>query len=154
MFSNGDWDVFDFNAHTAADYLRMDAVDVFSFGPWLFRGEDINPYVVQSARGVYNEPRCAVGMYENGHYVAVVVEGRMGKESVGINLPDLCELMRQTGCTLAINLDGGQTAAFTFMGQRITRVGTYSGGRTYPRTTTEIIGIGRSDLIDPTAETE
>lgn len=154
MFSNGDWDVFDFNAHTAADYLRMDAVDVFSFGPWLFRGEDINPYVVQSARGVYNEPRCAVGMYENGHYVAVVVEGRMGKESVGINLPDLCELMRQTGCTLAINLDGGQTAAFTFMGQRITRVGTYSGGRTYPRTTAEIIGIGRSDLIDPTAETE
>lgn len=154
MFSNGDWDVFDFNAHTAADYLRMDAVDVFSFGPWLFRGEDINPYVVQSARGVYNEPRCAVGMYENGHYVAVVVEGRMGKESVGINLPDLCELMRQTGCTLAINLDGGQTAAFTFMGQRITRVGTYSGGRTYPRTTTELIGIGRSDLIDPTAETE
>lgn len=154
MFSNGDWDVFDFNAHTAADYLRMDAVDVFSFGPWLFRGEDINPYVVQSARGVYNEPRCAVGMYENGHYVAVVVEGRMGKESVGISLPDLCELMRQTGCTLAINLDGGQTAAFTFMGQRITRVGTYSGGRTYPRTTTELIGIGRSDLIDPTAETE
>lgn len=154
MFSNGDWDVFDFNAHTAADYLRMGAVDVFSFGPWLFRGEDINPYVVQSARGVYNEPRCAVGMYENGHYVAVVVEGRMGKESVGISLPDLCELMRQTGCTLAINLDGGQTAAFTFMGQRITRVGTYSGGRTYPRTTTEIIGIGRSDLIDPTAETE
>lgn len=154
MFSNGDWDVFDFNAHIAEDYLRMGAVDVFSFGPWLFRGEDINPYVVQSARGVYNEPRCAVGMYENGHYVAVVVEGRMGKESVGISLPDLCELMRQTGCTLAINLDGGQTAAFTFMGQRITRVGTYSGGRTYPRTTTELIGIGRSDLIDPTAETE
>lgn len=154
MFSNGDWDVFDFNAHTAADYLRMGAVDVFSFGPWLFRGEDINPYVVQSARGVYNEPRCAVGMYENGHYVAVLVEGRMGKESVGVSLPELYELVRQTGCTLAINLDGGQTAAFTFMGQRITRVGTYSGGRTYPRTTTELIGIGRSDLIDPTAETE
>lgn len=154
MFSNGDWDVFDFNAHTAADYLRMGAVDVFSFGPWLFRGEDINPYVVQSARGVYNEPRCAVGMYENGHYVAVLVEGRMGKESAGISLPGLYDLMRQTGCSLAINLDGGQTAAFTFMGQRITRVGSYSGGRTYPRTTTELLGIGRSELIDPNAETE
>lgn len=93
-------------------------------------------------------------MYENGHYVAVLVEGRMGKESAGINLPGLYDLMRQTGCSLAINLDGGQTAAFTFMGQRITRVGSYSGGRTYPRTTTELLGIGRSELIDPNAETE
>ena len=105
-------------------------------------------------RGVYQEPRCAVGMFENGHYVAMMVEGRMGKESAGVSLPELYELMRATGCTLAINLDGGQTAAFTFMGERITRVGTYSSGRTYPRTTTELIGIGRSDLIDPTAETE
>ena len=40
------------------------------------------------------------------------------------------------------------------MGQRITRVGSYSGGRTYPRTTTELLGIGRSELIDPNAETE
>lgn len=154
MFSNGEWDVFDFNAYLAQDYLSMGAVDVFSFGPWLFRGETVNSYVSDAYRGVYREPRCAVGMFENGHYVAVVVEGRMGKESAGVSLPELYELMRATGCTLAINLDGGQTAAFTFMGERITRVGTYSGGRTYPRTTTELIGIGRSDLIDPTAETE
>lgn len=154
MFSNGEWDVFDFNAHLAQDYLNMGAVDVFSFGPWLFRGEDFDPYVFESPRGVYQEPRCAVGMFENGHYVAMMVEGRMGKESAGVSLPELYDLMRATGCTLAINLDGGQTAAFTFMGERITRVGTYSGGRTYPRTTTELIGIGRSDLIDPTAETE
>ena len=98
----------------------MGAVDVFSFGPWLFRGEDFDPYVFESPRGVYQEPRCAVGMFENGHYVAMMVEGRMGKESAGVSLPELYDLMRATGCTLAINLDGGQTAAFTFMGERIT----------------------------------
>lgn len=34
--------------------------------------------------------------------------------------------------------------------KQITRIGKYSGGKTSPRTTTEIIGIGHSDLIDPT----
>ncbi len=154
LYANGEWGVYDFNAYTAQQYLDMGAEDVFSFGPWLFRGDEINSYVVESSRGVYSEPRCAVGMFENGHYMAMMVEGRMGKESAGVSLTKLCEMMQQTGCSLAINLDGGQTAAFTFMGQRITRVGSYSGGRTYPRTTTELLGIGHSDLIDPTAETE
>ena len=58
--------------------------------------------------------------------------------------------MLEAGCTQALNLDGGQTAVMTFMGNQITRIGKYSGGRTSARTTTEIIGVGHSDLIDPT----
>ena len=57
--------------------------------------------------------------------------------------------MLAAGCTEALNLDGGQTALMTFMGTRITRIGRYAGGRTTPRETTEIMGIGHSDRIDP-----
>lgn len=154
LFPDGTWLVSDYDAHTGEDFLRMGARDVFSFGPWLLQDGEVNDYVLSSARGRNAEPRCAVGYFENGHYFALMAEGRMGKTSAGVTLLRLTELMREAGCRSAFNLDGGQTAAFTFMGRRVTRVGTYSGGRTYPRATTELLGIGRSELIDPDAETE
>ena len=49
---------------------------------------------------------------------------------------------------MAFNLDGGQTAVMTFMGKQITRIGKYDGGKTSARATTEIIGIGYSELIE------
>jgi len=38
------------------------------------------------------------------------------------------------------------------MGNQISRIGKYDGGKTSARSTTEIIGIGRTDLIDPTVK--
>jgi len=38
------------------------------------------------------------------------------------------------------------------MGNQISRIGPYSGHGTNARPTTEIMGIGRSELIDPTIE--
>lgn len=154
LFPDGTWLVSDFDAYSGEDFLRMGAMDVFSFGPWLIRDGEVSEYVKTSARGRYAEPRCAVGYFENGHYFALMAEGRMGRTSAGVSLSGLAELMRASGVRFAFNLDGGQTAAFTFMGRRITRVGTYSGGRTYPRATTEVLGIGVSGLIDSEGETE
>lgn len=57
--------------------------------------------------------------------------------------------MKAAGCRQALNLDGGQTAVMVFMGRQITRIGKYDGGKTNARTTTEIMGIGRSDRIVP-----
>ena len=54
----------------------------------------------------------------------------------------------EVGCVEALNFDGGQTAVMTFMGNQITRIGKYD-GKTSARTTTEILGIGHSELIDP-----
>lgn len=154
LFPDGTWLMSDYDAYGGEDFLLMGAQDVFAFGPWLLKDGEVNDYVHSSARGKYAEPRCAVGYFENGHYFALMAEGRMGKTSAGVTLSDLAEMMSAAGCRSAFNLDGGQTAAFTFMGRRVTRVGTYSGGRTYPRTTTELLGIGFSGLIDPNAETE
>ena len=91
-------------------------------------------------------------MVEPGHYFAALAEGRIRNVSVGASVAQMAEWMQKGGCTEALNLDGGQTAVMTFMGKQISRIGKYDGGKTSARATTEIIGVGRSDLIDPNAK--
>lgn len=150
MNEDGSWNVYMSDELTAEEYLQRGAVDVFSFGPYLVRDGEINPFISKMTNGKTDQPRCAIGMIEPGHYYAMLAEGRIRNVSVGVNVPFLADHMLAAGCTQALNLDGGQTAVMMFMGNQITRIGKYSGGRTSARTTTEIIGVGRSDLIDPT----
>ncbi|MGN0991579.1 MAG: phosphodiester glycosidase family protein [Candidatus Ventricola sp.] len=150
MNEDGSWNVYMSDELTAEEYLQRGAVDVFSFGPYLVRDGEINPFISKMTNGKTDQPRCAIGMIEPGHYYAMLAEGRIRNVSVGVNVPFLADHMLAAGCTQALNLDGGQTAVMMFMGNQITRIGKYSGGRTSARATTEIIGVGRSDLIDPT----
>lgn len=150
MNEDGSWEVHTSDELTAEEYLLLGAVDVFSFGPYLVRDGEINPFISQMTNGRTEQPRCAIGMVEPGHYYAVLAEGRIRNVSVGVTIQFLADHMLAAGCTQALNLDGGQTAVMTFMGNQISRIGKYSGGRTSARTTTEIIGVGRSELIDPT----
>ncbi len=150
MYEDGSWKVFLSDELTAEQYLADGAVDVFSFGPYLIRDGEINGFIDEMKSGKTAQPRCAIGMVEPGHYYALLVEGRSRRYSVGCSIAYLAEEMKEKGCVQALNLDGGQTAVFTFMGDQISRIAKYSGGKTYARKTTEIIGVGRSDLIDPT----
>ena len=54
-------------------------------------------------------PRTAIGYYEPGHYCFVVIDGRKTGYSNGLTLAQEAQLMESLGCTLAFNLDGGQT---------------------------------------------
>ena len=152
MYENGSWEVYHSDELTAEEYLAAGAVDVFSFGPYLVKDGAINPFVDASKNGKTPQPRCAIGMIEPGHYYAVLAEGRIRNVATGVSVPWLAEHMLAKGCETAFNLDGGQTAVMTFMGKQITRIGKYDGGKTAARTTTEIIGVGHSDLIDPQAK--
>lgn len=102
--------------------------------------------------GLTPQPRCAIGMVEPGHYFAALAEGRIRNVSVGVSVAQMAEWMQKGGCREALNLDGGQTAVMAFMGKQISRIGKYDGGKTSARATTEIIGVGRSNLIDPNAK--
>lgn len=152
MFEDGSWGVFRSDELTAEEYLLRGAVDVFSFGPYLVRGGEINPFIEEMRNGKTPQPRCAIGMVKPGQYHAILAEGRIKRQSDGVSVAYLAEHMLAAGCQEALNLDGGQTAVMTFMGNQISRIGPYSGHGTNARTTTEIVGIGRSDLIDPNAE--
>jgi len=152
MNEDGSWAVYHSDELTAEEYLRSGAVDVFSFGPYLIRDGVINEFVDVMHNGKTDQPRCAIGMIKPGQYYAVLAEGRIKNVSVGVTIRFLAEHMLEAGCREALNLDGGQTAVMTFMGNQISRIGKYDGGKTSARQTTEIIGIGRSDLIDPTVK--
>lgn len=131
---------------SADSFLADGARDVLSFGPILASGGNVYAPIVTSRTN--KEPRCGIGQVDKGHYVAILIEGRLGGISEGCGIAELGRLLMANGCTEAINIDGGHTAAMVFMGDRITRVGTLSGrGLSRPRDMIELMGIG----IDPEA---
>ena len=60
-------------------------------------------------------PRSVIGYYEPGHYCLVIVDGRQGKYSGGLDMKELSELMYALGCVRAYNLDGGATAHMSWL---------------------------------------
>lgn len=135
---------------TAKELLEKGAYDVYSFGPNLVQDGQITTqaYGTDEENGQAKNPRCALGMVEPGHYVYILVEGRMSKtRSQGITIVELAKLMRASGCENAINLDGGQTAVLVFMGKQLNQIGEYDGGKTEPRKTCEIMGVGYSEQV-------
>lgn len=52
MLEDGSWHVFHSDEHTAQEYLDMGAVDVFSFGPYLIRDGEINPFLAEMTNGL------------------------------------------------------------------------------------------------------
>ncbi len=126
--------------------LTLGAKDVLSFGPILVRNGRIR--LLRTKNRSKLEPRTAVGLIEPNHYLAIVVVGRM-KSSRGISLDDLRKLMYLRGCTEAINLDGGHTSTLLFMGERLNKIGSFTGkGTSAPRNMSELLGIGVSSLVE------
>ena len=151
LFEDGDMRAFVFNEYEAEEYLKMGAVDVMAFGPILIKDSIINEEVL-SKYGTYREPRIGIGFIDKGHYIAIMVEGRHA-ESRGVSTCDLAELFQKEGCTMAFNLDGGQSASMVFMGTQIVHVGSNQqktkATKSIPaRSTAEIFGIGHTALME------
>lgn len=149
LFSDGSMQVHASSEMSAQDFVDAGAMDVFSFGPYLLKDGQLNPEV--NVVSTTTNPRCALGMVEPGHYVAIIAEGRL-KDSGGITVASLAVLMREKGCKVALNLDGGQTAVMLFMGRQLNQIGVYN-GKTNARLTSEILGIGHSDQVPALNET-
>ena len=126
---------------SAQEYINDGAYEVFTFGPCLVRDGQVTEYV-NTANEALN-PRYALGVVEPGHYVAVLCEGRVARSN-GAQIATLAEMMQERGCQIAVNLDGGQTAVFAFMGKQINEV-----VKTDPngRPQAEILAFGTSDLV-------
>ena len=87
------------------------AEDISGAGPLLlWQGKRIEEPEKESISSVFflaRHPRTAVGVKADGTLVFVTVDGRRPRESVGMNLPELTDLMIELGCVSAVNLDGG-----------------------------------------------
>lgn len=145
LYPDGNMEVYNSDEHNAQEYLDMGVQTTLAFGPLLIRDGVRNDADI-ATMNLGNNPRVAIGMVEKGHTFAMMLEGRH-KGSVGAYLDFLADRMLEKGCTLAINLDGGETACMTFMGEQISFVGGISNKNAYARKTTELLGIGVSELV-------
>jgi len=143
LFEDGRMEVYDGFARKAQEFVDMGATDVFSFGPYLIKNGELNKNIYNIRIWDMLNPRIAIGMIKPGHYFVAMCEGRL-RDSKGVDLDRLTKIMQSKNCEVAFNLDGGQTAVILFMGEQITRIGKYSGGKTNPRYAMEILGIGKS----------
>lgn len=78
----------------------------FVFGPALVIGGEVQEIV---NRDVTYKQRMAIGQIAPLSYVLVATDGPDQKDSVGLSVPQLAELMHGLGAVTAYNLDGGQS---------------------------------------------
>lgn len=127
---------------TSADTLvREGAWQVLTFGPALVKDGQVT---VRSSdevgRAMTSNPRTAIGQISEGHYLLVVSDGRT-KESAGLSLRQLAELMQSLGAQIAYNLDGGGSSTMVFQG-RVVNNPTTNGRSLRERSVSDIVYIG------------
>ncbi len=86
---------------------------IWTFGPQLLVDGQVP---TQFANGKAN-PLSSIGYYEPGHYCFILADGRQKDYSWGLTYPQLAQIYYDLGCKVAFNLDGGDTAVMTYMGQ-------------------------------------
>lgn len=126
---------------TAEELLEDGAVQVLSFGPALIadgaiavsEGEEVG-------KAKASNPRTAIGIIDDLHYVFVVSDGRT-EESEGLSLVQLAEFLSDLGAVTAYNLDGGGSSTMVFNGEVINNP-TTNGSRIQERSVSDIVYIG------------
>ena len=127
---------------TSADTLvREGAWQVLTFGPALINGGQVTVSSSDEVgRAMTSNPRTAIGQISEGHYLLVVSDGRT-KESAGLSLRQLAELMQSLGAQIAYNLDGGGSSTMVFQGCVVNNP-TTNGRSIRERSVSDIVYIG------------
>jgi len=112
--------IYEKNDITMLNEIEDGAWTTYAFGPPLILNGELCEGVDDNRVGRLN-PRAGLGLVEPGHFVAIVVDGRLPGYSHGILLSDYAKLFQQEGCVMAYNLDGGASATMVFMGEYINR---------------------------------
>ncbi len=87
-----------------------------------------------------SNPRTAIGIIDNLHYVMVVSDGRTSA-STGLTLYQLATFMKELGVTTAYNLDGGGSSTLYFNGSVVNNP-TTDGKNITERRVSDIVYIG------------
>ena len=147
--SNGDLAIYKdgsfkiiYEDQISADQLVKDGVvNLLAFGPALVENSEIavgtNEEVGQA---MASNPRTAIGIIDENHYIIVVSDGRTS-ESKGLSLYQMAEVMKSYGVKTAYNLDGGGSSTLYFNGQVINKP-TTGGNKISERAVSDIVYIG------------
>lgn len=141
IYGDGSFEIIDEDDITAEELLEKGAQNVLAFGPALV--EDGSVSVTEDeevGKAMASNPRTAIGIIDENHYVFVVADGRTSNNE-GLSLYELAEFMESLGVQTAYNLDGGGSSTMYFNGQIINKP-TTNGSSIKERSVSDIVYIG------------
>ena len=135
--------VYDETQTNAQTLVNEGVWQTLSFGPALLQDgqiiSGIDNLEIDTNFGNHSiqgkQPRTAIGIIDDNHFVFVVVDGR-SRTSSGVTMSGLAEIMQSLGAKTAYNLDGGGSSEMWFNGQVVNNPS--NGGE---RATSDIIYI-------------
>lgn len=141
IYADGSFEIITEKSVSAEDLLAAGARQVLSFGPALVMNGQISVTEDEEVgKAKSSNPRTAIGIIDELHYVLVVSDGRTD-ESEGLSLYELAEFMQSLGTTVAYNLDGGGSSTMVFNGEVINNP-TTNGKSIKERSVSDIVYIG------------
>ena len=141
IYSDGHFEITNSSEKTAQQLISEGVVNAFSFGPALVENGQISVEKGEEVgKAMASNPRTAIGIIDDLHYVFVVSDGRTN-ESEGLSLSELAEFMQTLGVTCAYNLDGGGSSTMYFNGEVVNNP-TTSGKSIKERSVSDIVYIG------------
>ena len=116
IYEDGSFGIINESDVTAQELIEKGAVQTLSFGPALVQNGKITVSQNEEVgQAMASNPRTAIGIIDDNHYVFVVSDGRTS-ESEGLSLYELAEFMDSLGAETAYNLDGGGSSTMYFNG--------------------------------------
>ena len=141
IYADGSFEIVYEDEVTAQELIDQGVVNLLAFGPALVKnGEIVVDTSTEVGRAMASNPRTAIGIIDENHYIIVVADGRT-TESEGLSLYQMAEIMKEYGATTAYNLDGGGSSTLYFNGQVINNP-TTNGNTISERAVSDIVYIG------------
>ncbi|MBQ9347196.1 MAG: phosphodiester glycosidase family protein [Oscillibacter sp.] len=141
VFADGSFQIVDDRQVSARELLEAGAVQTFSFGPALVKDGLVTVTEGQEVgKAMASNPRTAIGILDDLHYVFVAADGRTG-QSEGLSLYELASFLEGLGVHTAYNLDGGGSSTMVFQGEIINHP-TTSGSSVKERSVSDIVYVG------------
>lgn len=141
IWPDGSFEIISEKTTSANSLLSAGAWQVLSFGPALVQNSKISVDVNEEVgQATYSNPRTAIAIIEEGHYLMVVSDGRTDR-SDGLTLYQLAGFLQSLGATTAYNLDGGGSSTMWFNG-RVVNEPVNHGSTVSERSVSDIVYIG------------
>lgn len=141
IYGDGSFEIINENDVTAEELLNRGAFQVMSFGPALLTNGEISVDEDEEVgRAKASNPRTAVAIVDDLHYLFIVSDGRTD-ESHGLTLYELAGFIKSLGAKTSYNLDGGGSSTMYFEG-KVINVTTDDGKNFKERKVSDIVYIG------------
>ena len=141
IYKDGSFKVIYEDQISAEQLVNDGVVNLLAFGPALVEnGEIAVDTNTEVGQAMASNPRTAIGIIDENHYIIVVSDGRTS-ESEGLSLYQLAEVMKSYGAKTAYNLDGGGSSTLYFNGHVINKP-TTGGNKISERAVSDIVYIG------------